>query len=35
MQWSEVLGTMIRLACFTISVTSPARMFAAFIAFRG
>jgi len=37
MQWPEaiVMMMMMRLACFTIIVTSPAWMFAAYFAFRG
>jgi len=35
MEWPEAFVTMMQLACFTIIVTSPAWMFAAYFAFRG
>lgn len=34
MQWPEAIVIMVRLACFTAIVTSPAWMFAAYFAFR-
>jgi hypothetical protein len=35
MQWPEAIVMMTRVMCFTVIVTSPAWMFAAYFIFRG